>query len=250
MADLAHKIGILTDTHGNIYALESILSEFARQKVDEIIHCGDVVNMAPYSKECLELLLAQKNCTLLLGNHDFDYLNDRRQHLPLSHVSGEHKAFVFDSLGEELKKEVAKFPKIVFRKHGNTTFAFCHYALLDNPTNCGYIFKPLVAKPTTEIFDDLFAEIDADVIFFGHKHESCHLVGQKTYIDVGSVGCHESLDARGIVLELFEDGTYSCQQISVPYNREKLKQEMSGVPDGDYIFDFYFDRNFGTLGEK
>jgi predicted phosphodiesterase len=240
---MAHIIGIFSDTHGNLQALDSILRYFDSVPVDEIIHLGDSINMGGDSKACTERLLATPNCTTLLGNHDFDFVHNRAFHSPMSHVSEAHKKQVFASLGEQLRQKVAQFPVIVYRQHGGKRFAFCHYALKNPIGDCGYMFLPLENDPTAEKFDKMFASLEADVVFFGHKHEPCDIMGNKMYVDVGSVGCHELPFARGIVLTFNDDGTYSYARNFIPYDRSATKAAVvEGVPDGKFIFDFYFDR--------
>lgn len=39
------KIGIITDIHSNIQALNTILNEFERIRVDKIICCGDIIGI-------------------------------------------------------------------------------------------------------------------------------------------------------------------------------------------------------------
>lgn len=35
------KLGIITDIHGNLVALKSVLSKFEKENIDKIICCGD-----------------------------------------------------------------------------------------------------------------------------------------------------------------------------------------------------------------
>lgn len=62
------KIGILTDTHDQIKLIEKAVSYFNQQKVDLVIHCGDLI--APYT---LKMYLPLK-CPIkfLFGNNTGD----------------------------------------------------------------------------------------------------------------------------------------------------------------------------------
>ena len=66
------KIGILSDIHGNLPALEIALKKIG--SVDGYIILGDVVNYGPWSNECVLLVEQLENCVKLLGNHDKDFL--------------------------------------------------------------------------------------------------------------------------------------------------------------------------------
>ncbi len=245
------RIGVISDIHGNLEALEAVLALLDGCGCDEIIHTGDVVDIGPRSRECLRLLLSRKDVTPILGNHDRDYLTGKTSHTAMSHVSARHKKFVFDSIGEKYRKEVARFPLSAYRTAGGVKMAFVHYAL-QNDNAEGYLFKKIESYPTAEKLDVLFGEIDADAVFFGHKHEPCDIRGKRTYVDVGSVGCHEYAEARAVVITATEDGRWGYERVSAPYDRRSVLKDMinSGLPDAQYIFDFYFDHKFGVDGGK
>lgn len=62
------KIGIISDTHDNIEALEKAIDKFNEQKVELVFHCGDWV--APFMAAKCEKL----NCKIIavFGNNDGD----------------------------------------------------------------------------------------------------------------------------------------------------------------------------------
>lgn len=242
------KIGVITDVHGNLPALKAILTEFDKLQVDETIHCGDVVDMGPDSAECLHLLASRKNTTLLLGNHDKDFLYDDYIAKKLSHVPTEHKRYVFDSLTEDDRRIVDTFPLTTERICAGKKIAFTHYAY-DKSTVADkkdFFFAWIDQHPTAEFFDKVFDGWDCDAVFFGHKHEPCDIVGKRVYIDVGSVGCHPEPMANGIVIE-YDDTAWTYRRISVPYDMDGLRKDMEKMPCGKGIFDFYFLRNHMTF---
>ena len=60
---------ILTDIHGNLPALEAVLSHPAAQRCTEIVSLGDHVNFGPKSRAVHDRLVAL-GATMLLGNHE------------------------------------------------------------------------------------------------------------------------------------------------------------------------------------
>src|SRR5947199_9149929 len=67
------RIGIIADIHGNLIALESVLSELKREQIDHIICLGDVAALGPHPHEVVERL-CKLNCPCILGNTDDWYL--------------------------------------------------------------------------------------------------------------------------------------------------------------------------------
>ena len=63
------RIALITDIHGNLEALESILEDIKVQEIDEIICLGDTIDIGPNSKECVDLLI-ENNIKSVLGNHE------------------------------------------------------------------------------------------------------------------------------------------------------------------------------------
>ena len=50
------EIGVISDVHSNLPALESVVKELDRREVDEIICGGDLIGYYPYPNEVLELI--------------------------------------------------------------------------------------------------------------------------------------------------------------------------------------------------
>lgn len=66
------KIGVISDIHGNIVALETVLDDMP--EVDRIASLGDVVGYGPAPRECVERI-QETTVTSLYGNHE-SYLSD------------------------------------------------------------------------------------------------------------------------------------------------------------------------------
>ena len=61
------KVGVLSDIHANLPALESVLAELG--DVDALWVCGDTVGYGPDPSEVLALL-NERHATVVAGNHD------------------------------------------------------------------------------------------------------------------------------------------------------------------------------------
>lgn len=234
------KIGLISDAHGNLAALNAILSYFDSVGCDEIIHAGDAICIGPYSRECLDVLLSRPDVTMLLGNHDRDFALNQSQMRYKSHVPTNHKQYVFATLTEEHREAIKRFPVFVTRNLAGKKVVFAHYAFYDEPYFPDkYIFKVIAERPFADIFDKLFANVDCDAVFFGHKHEPCYVRGDKLYVDVGSVGCHPRPYARGIVID-YDDASWNYTRVEVPYDMEQTRKALYAVPAGEHLYNFYF----------
>jgi len=61
-------IAIISDTHGNLAALEAVLEDIQSRRCDRILCLGDLVGYGPNPGECVDLL---RECEItVMGNHD------------------------------------------------------------------------------------------------------------------------------------------------------------------------------------
>jgi len=63
------KIGVLSDIHGNLPALRSVLAKAEQENVERLFVLGDIVGYYYWPAECLSLL-DQWQSDLVLGNHE------------------------------------------------------------------------------------------------------------------------------------------------------------------------------------
>lgn len=64
------RLAILSDIHGNLPALETVLADVATFPVDHIVVAGDVVNWGPYSAAALARVVGE-GWAVIRGNNEF-----------------------------------------------------------------------------------------------------------------------------------------------------------------------------------
>ena len=63
------RVGVVSDIHGNLHALEAVLADIVREEADETWCLGDVVGYGPHPNECCALV-REHAVFSLCGNHD------------------------------------------------------------------------------------------------------------------------------------------------------------------------------------
>jgi predicted phosphodiesterase len=63
------RVAVISDIHGNLHALETVLAAVDAERPDAIWCLGDLVGYGPRPNECTELVAARANICLV-GNHD------------------------------------------------------------------------------------------------------------------------------------------------------------------------------------
>ena len=196
------RIGIFSDVHANIEAMNAVVEAFKSERIDKYVCIGDVVGYGASPNECCDLIRKLAAFTIL-GNHDaavagrmdYSYYYDAaRQALDLHarQLRPENKAWL-----EGLPYEV---------RDGDLTF--CHGSPI-NLEEFEYIFSVEQASRCLDIWDDLGL-----VTFIGHSHlcKSFALTREEVFevvatkfvirpehryiISVGSVGQPRDYDNR------------------------------------------------------
>jgi predicted phosphodiesterase len=64
------RCAVISDVHANISALNQVLQDIDRNKIEDILFLGDAVGYGPDPNECIDLL-TERCKVLLAGNHDW-----------------------------------------------------------------------------------------------------------------------------------------------------------------------------------
>ena len=204
------KRAIISDIHGNLEALESVLAHIKGQGITEIFCLGDVIGYGPRPCECLDTVI--DHCKVsLLGNHDQGALFD-----PEGFNSGAERAIFWTRDQLENSKtnrdridERWDFLGALPRIHRDEEWLYVHGSAR-NPVN-EYVFPEDIYNQKK--MEKLFSLITKGC-FQGHTHvpgvftENRNFVtpeetdyvypidGNKFMVNVGSVGQPRDGDSR------------------------------------------------------
>ena len=230
------KYALLSDIHGNLEALRSVLTEIRRYKVETYICLGDIVGYGANPNECLELVQSL-NPVAVLGNHDAAVcgLTGLDNFTPLA-----CKAIIWTM--QELKSAgrdyLATLPLV--RTLGDITI---FHSNLASPSDWRYIKKP---RETYSSFEKLPGRLG----FFGHSHRPAIFQKNEQWVDyvietelflsreeqylvnVGSVGQPRDRDPRAS-FAVFDSGSGDLKIIRVKYPIRKAQKKIraAGLPE-------------------
>jgi diadenosine tetraphosphatase ApaH/serine/threonine PP2A family protein phosphatase len=238
---------LMSDIHGNLEALETVLRDIEGQGVDEIYCLGDVIGYGPNPRECIDLVI--ENCSVtLLGNHDQGAMFD-----PDGFNVGAERAIFWtrgqlesatDRAGNERRWEfLGELP----RSHKAPPFLFVH----GSPRNplSEYIFPEDIYNHRK--MERLFQLVE-QYCFQGHTHvpgvfteefqffapeeiDHEYTLGEgKLLINVGSVGQPRDGDPRACYTILDDGDGARAPRIAyrrIPYDFETTIQKIHAIPD-------------------
>jgi len=240
----ATTIGVITDAHANLPALDAALAALDRAGCDLVVHTGDAIGLGPHPAECLDRLLARPRTLLLMGNHDAWFAHGLPDPQPdwMRDDQAAHNRWTHAQLDPGLRALVAAWPIAITCSFGSLTVRFCHYA----PAPEGDGFAPIIPDPTAADLDRLFGPglPYPDLLCYGHHHPTSDLRGRSRYVNPGALGCHRAPRARFAVVRAPDDGAPEVRLGSAPYDPAPLWDDFARrrVPAREIILPAFFGR--------
>ena len=68
------KLAVLSDIHGNLPALQAVLSDLKNFEVDQVIVAGDVINFGPFSNQTARIVI-ENDWPVIRGNNEYFLLD-------------------------------------------------------------------------------------------------------------------------------------------------------------------------------
>jgi predicted phosphodiesterase len=174
------RIGLISDIHGNMFALEAVLAELDREKLDDLICLGDVAALGPEPGAVLARLRALQ-CPVVMGNTDAWLLSPPptiaddidRVLTPwcIAQCSGADLAYV------------RSFPPTIERPLGDERTLLCFHG---SPRSYDDV---ILSTTPDDTLDGMLGDMRAAILAGGHTHlQMLRRYGDAHLINVGSVG--------------------------------------------------------------
>lgn len=155
------RLGLISDIHANLHALEAVLDALRKERVEQYLCAGDLVGYGPLPNECVERVAGLDSLTVA-GNHDLIALGTLpgERCIPLAQRS---LAWTREVLREETRRYLGALPLAaemegVVLAHGS----------LDDPEE--YIREPSQVVRQLGRMEARYP--DAGVLVLGHTHRA------------------------------------------------------------------------------
>ena len=222
------KIGIITDIHSNIIALNAVLKEFDKIQVDKIICCGDIIGIGPNPEEVVQVLMQRKDIlTIVKGNHEKYLLeglpknvHDDKRKMSIEEIKNHE--WTYSQLSQGSKNFIKKLQESNVIQIENKKVYITHY-----PTDENGVYMKHIKKPEIGENKKMFQKIDADIFLYGHTHTiSVNNGDNKWYINSGSLGCPKKSNiANAGILDINEKEIY-YKQLEIEYDVSRVIYEI------------------------
>ncbi len=218
------KIAIISDIHGNMQALESVLKNIEKENCQKIFCLGDLAMAGPEPEKTIEKIrnisntkdfeIIQGNTDEMIANCDNQMIHMLEQNNP---VMAHALACDVQVITEEQKNYLRSLPKQKEIEIEGLKILLVHGSPRKNNEN---IFSDL----KIEEVEEMIAGTNADIIFCGHTHVPCgyQTNTKQTVVNVGSVGRPFSEEPKSCyaILEI-ANKEFSVKHNLVDYDYEK-----------------------------
>jgi predicted phosphodiesterase len=220
---------ILSDVHANLEALDAVLRDVDKRKIENLFFLGDAVGYGPNPNECIEVLV--ERCKILLaGNHDWGVLG-RTGITYFNEFARIAITWTQSVLTEENRRTLLSFP--VKKEKKGEDMLLVHSTPKD-PEEWHYLLTLWDAEINFHYFENKSC-------FLGHSHypfiierlpsgelvtykEAAHIGKTERYImNVGSVGQPRDGDPRACYAVINDE---KMEVVRVSYDIETVQKKM------------------------
>ena len=248
------KLGIISDVHSNIDALKVVFDRFEKENVDKIICAGDVIGIGPFSEECIDFFIENKDkfIVMIRGNHEgylLDGLPKRNHNRKNGRLLTPEEISMHTWNHNNLREDQIEFIKS-WNKSAEIEIEGKKIIVEHYPTNAKGKFKRFYSLPTHGQIKKLCEEKESDVFIFGHTHINiCYDEDDKLIINPGSLGCPVQTGGANCGILTIESGKIDYKQIVEPYDVKKVIEDIKSLryPIHGAMIKIFYDRDFNMF---
>jgi putative phosphoesterase len=238
------RIGLISDIHGNLPALDAVLAKLDEEAVDRLVCLGDIA-VGPWPSDTVKRIAAL-DCPCIVGNWDAWMLDGVP---PVGDSDAGRMLLEMGSFwAEQLDEDDLAFmrlaePELRVEVDGGRHLLFFH----GSPRSYN---EPILAATPTERLTHMLEGLDAPIVCVGHTHvQMVRRLPSTLIVNPGSVGlpflewpvaaARVCRWAEYGILDYVDDGAVNVQLRRTPYDADALIEHTlaSGVPHAEWWTD-------------
>lgn len=181
------EIAIISDIHGNLEALNTVLKDIKKRNIKKIICLGDILGKGTHQEECVNLI--KKNCYMVLRGNNDDFFASEWDLSNEELIEQKRYNWIRSKLSPDSISYLKSLPYCYeFYLSGRLVRLF-HAHPEKNYNFIGNIDK---LERLYELFlpsDNTISNLKADLVIYGHIHtQFMQRIYNRTILNTGSVG--------------------------------------------------------------
>jgi len=236
------KLGVITDIHNNLIALQAVMQILTELQCDPIICCGDIIGIGPYPEETVQFMMQIPNLIAVRGNHEKYLLEGMPTQYPNEEQMGleemKHHKWEHSLLSAKAVDFLRSLPYRVDVTYEEKRISIMHFCMDYE----GHYVRHK-RNPSGSDLQNMFADVSSDIIIYGHDHSRTICKADKVYVNVGSLGCpgkDHNIARAGVMV--IENGNVEIQAIDVEYDVDRVINKIDEIkyPDADNIKKYFY----------
>ena len=224
------KIAVLSDIHGNMEALNAVLTDIKEFNCEKLFILGDYAMAGPEPASVVDrfmemsnnekVTMIQGNTDQMIANYSDDLYSNLKQNAPIMAEALKNDAEI---LSEKQKDFLKNLPTQAQLEVEGIKFLLVHGSPRQNNEN-------ILPDLSIETIEQMIEGTDADVILCGHTHTPCGYQTNKkqTVVNDGSVGRPFTKDPNACYLLMtVENGKCLFEHRFIKYNKELASQKLA-----------------------
>ena len=223
MSETKFKIALISDIHGNTWALETVLEDIERRGINTVLNLGDSV-YGPLDPAGTARLLMSRDFITVAGNQDRNIVESRNQDPKIPTMR-----FVLNELDESILDWLESLPMTrvaepdIFLCHGNP--------VQDDRYLVEQVGREGVKLKNPAALDAMLTTIEQSIVACGHSHvfSAVTTPSGKLILNAGSVGLPAYQDEEPFV-HTMENGTPHARYLIITVIRTRTVIEQIALP--------------------
>lgn len=218
------KIVFFSDIHGNKYVLRPFIESLKNDNPENVVFCGDIFGYYYHQNEIIDIF-RQETFTVLLGNHDknfLDIIDGKIDVSKLIHKYGNSYYNIEQRISDQNIEFLRKLKPCYEFQSDNCRIGVFHGSPYD------YLMGRVY--PDTEIIqEERYSKYD--FVILGHTHHKMvRRVGPTTILNPGSIG--QQRDGKGCSYLVLNTADKSYQFKTINYDVSKLVKDIELYDSG------------------
>ena len=181
------RIAIISDIHGNLEALKSVLDDIKERNINRIFCLGDIIAKGTHQQECVDLV--KENCEVIIKGNCDEYFTSDIDLLTKTQSEVDRIIWNKNKLDEKARKYLSNLPYCYeFYMSGRfVRLVHAHPEKIDkfagNIDKIDRLYELFLPSSNT------ISDKKADILIYGHIHTPyVQKIYNRMIINVGSVG--------------------------------------------------------------
>ncbi|MCP3030062.1 metallophosphatase family protein [Halobacillus sp. A1] len=229
------RLAFISDIHGNARALESVLNDIEKRKIDQLFVLGDISYRGLDPERSVEMV-RQLKANVIKGNADEWIVRGVQEgEAAEDAIEGmnEEKEWSSSNMSQDSVQYLKDLPEEINEEYEGVNI----HAFHATPKDLFEVVKP--TETDEDMTERLMANEVADIYIYGHIHTPyIRHIGGKIVINTGSVGLpFDGLAQPSYAIVDIEDGGVQTSIVRTNYDLEELVEDInsSDYPNKDLL---------------